>query len=424
MNHVAEIDRERLPFFDNLRTLMVIMVLIFHAGASYSSAVLFWPFHDKSPSRFVDILMLLADTFMMSILFFIAGYFALQSARKNDGWAFLKGKLKRIGLPWLLATVLVLPVLDYIHYSAQTGAGGGTVRSYGTHWLFSMQKIAEFHVGWIDMNSYIDMTQQFYQRYLWFLSLLLLFFMVFIAIYSWTKNKTGKSGNAIINQSASKTSVYVALTITGLGIIILFAIARFALYPEFMGKGWFSLGNIIQFQIGKLIIYAFFFGLGSYALYKSWFIDNRDFGRPWIWGLSCILLFSGNIYVMMNLSGAVSPGLGFKVVFVIIYPLWTLSFLGFFTMLALKRWNFTTPLNRDLAAHSYNMYLIHYVIPVIMPLLLSFWVTGPTVLKFLIVALVTVVLSYGFSRYILKPHPRLVTFGLIGLSVILGLVFL
>jgi len=43
----------RLHFMDNLRSLIIILVLIFHAGASYSSAVDFWPFHDKNYSGYV-----------------------------------------------------------------------------------------------------------------------------------------------------------------------------------------------------------------------------------------------------------------------------------------------------------------------------------------------------------------------------------
>ncbi|MBU3914097.1 acyltransferase family protein, partial [bacterium] len=192
MNRAGNIDKERLLFLDNLRTLMVVFVLVFHAGASYGTAVSFWPFHDKNPSRFVDMLMFLADTFMMSILFFIAGYFALPSAHKKSAWDFIKGKFKRIGLPWLVATILVLPVLDYFHYSLQITTSGNAVRTYGAHWLLSIKKFSAFHIGWIDMNSYLNMTQQFYQRYLWFLSLLLVFFIIFRGIYGWAKWWEGK----------------------------------------------------------------------------------------------------------------------------------------------------------------------------------------------------------------------------------------
>jgi len=116
----------RLIFFDNLRYLMILLVLIFHSGASYGSIVAFWPYHDPNPSEFVDIVMMLLDVFIMNILFFIAGYFTLPSLQNKGGGSFLKAKLKRLGIPWLVVTILVLPILDYIHYYTQS-AGKGLV---------------------------------------------------------------------------------------------------------------------------------------------------------------------------------------------------------------------------------------------------------------------------------------------------------
>jgi len=93
---------DRLIFFDNLRFLMVLLVLIFHSGASYGSMVAFWPYHDQKPTEFVDIIMLLFDVFMMSILFFITGYFALPSLQKKGSERFLEGKFKQTLAPLLL----------------------------------------------------------------------------------------------------------------------------------------------------------------------------------------------------------------------------------------------------------------------------------------------------------------------------------
>jgi peptidoglycan/LPS O-acetylase OafA/YrhL len=49
-----------------------------------------------------------------------------------------------------------------------------------------------------------------------------------------------------------------------------------------------------------------------------------------------------------------------------------------------------------LAANSYNMYLVHYVFVMTLPLLLSAW-GDPALVKFGIVALATILLSYGVS---------------------------
>ena len=57
-----------------------------------------------------------------------------------------------------------------------------------------------------------------------------------------------------------------------------------------------------------------------------------------------------------------------------------------------------------------------------LPLLLSTWVGGPVLIKFGIVALVTILLSFGISKYIVKPYPRFVVIGLVGLNAMLVLV--
>jgi peptidoglycan/LPS O-acetylase OafA/YrhL len=183
MNLQLNSDTRRLPFLDNLRALMVVLVLIFHAGASYSSAVDFWPFHDANSNGLIDIFLFLGDVFMMSVLFFVAGYFALPSISKRGSRRFVAGKFKVLGIPWLVATVGILPILDYIHFTTQNSA---TV-NFGKYWLLSMKKILEFHFGWLDMTSYRPMTEHFYQRYVWFLSLLLLFFIIFTAMYAVSK---------------------------------------------------------------------------------------------------------------------------------------------------------------------------------------------------------------------------------------------
>jgi peptidoglycan/LPS O-acetylase OafA/YrhL len=56
--------QNRLVFFDNLRYLMVLLVLVFHFGASYGSIVAFWPYHDPHPTEVVDLLLMILDVFI------------------------------------------------------------------------------------------------------------------------------------------------------------------------------------------------------------------------------------------------------------------------------------------------------------------------------------------------------------------------
>jgi hypothetical protein len=57
-----------------------------------------------------------------------------------------------------------------------------------------------------------------------------------------------------------------------------------------------------------------------------------------------------------------------------------------------------------------------------LPLLLSTWAGGPALVKFGIVALTTILLSYMISKFIVKPFPRYVVIGLIGLNILLAMI--
>ena len=424
MKQNAHAPEDRLVFFDNLRGLMVLLILVFHSGASYGSMVTFWPYHDPNPAEFVDIMMLLFDVFMISILFFIAGYFALPSLRKRRGRGFLEGKLKRLGIPWLVVTTLVLPVLDYVHYYTRSIGKGLAPKDYGMHWWLSMKKLAEFHIGPMRMSEYLDMTEHFYQRYMWFLSLLFLFFVVFWLLHEARTKWSRVSEPPARDDSASNRSVYRALTIVGLLNVLLFALVKVLLSSpaDPFDMVWSSLGNLVQFETAKLAFYVPYFGLGVYAYSRKWFTRGKDFGRPWVWGLICFLLMVVNMLVGRSMTRAVEPSMGLQLSFVVLYPLWTLSFLGMFTAYASRCWNQSTPLGRQLTANSYNMYLVHYVFVMTLPLLLSAWVGGPVLVKWGIVALSTVLLSYGISKYVIKQFPRFVVIGLVGLNVLLAVI--
>ena len=407
----------RLFFFDNLRSVMVILVLIFHSGASYGSMVSFWPYHDPNPMELIDIVMLLGDVFMMTILFFIAGYFALETIQKKNSRNFLMAKVKQIGIPWLVITTLVLPVLDYIHYSTQSNNIGIVPRSFGMHWWLSIKKITELKIGRMQMSEYLNMTEHFYQRYMWFLSLLLLLFILFTIFYKVTWNQKWYEEKYEI----TKKSIIFALTGTALLSVVLFAIVKvFVSSPENpFDMVWFSLGNIFQFELAKLAFYIPCFGLGVYARSRKWFTEGHNIGRPGVWGWIVFVLLILNMFVGRAMTRSLEPSWILQIAFLVLYPLWTLYFLGFFVSLAANRWNASSRFYRELASNSYGMYLAHYVFVMTLPLLLSGWVGGNVLVKFGLVSITTIILSYLVSRYMIKPRPRILVYGLISLNLLL-----
>ena len=114
-------------------------------------------------------------------------------------------------------------------------------------------------------------------------------------------------------------------------------------------------------------------------------------------------MFGVNMAIFGLLTSSASPYALLKTAHVTFYPLWTLTFLGFFLTVSYQYWNRPTPLNRSLAANSYNMYLVHYVVPMSLPLWLSHWTAFPTMAKFALVSVATVLFSYLVSRFLMKP---------------------
>ncbi|MDR2784238.1 MAG: acyltransferase family protein [Treponema sp.] len=400
------INSDRIVFLDNIRSLIIILVLIFHSGASYGTGVEFWPFHDNNPSGVIDFFMFLCDVFFMAILFFIAGYFVPADLLKKGLPGFIKSKVNRLGFPWLIITVLALPVLDYIHYLVNHIKQSLPTAGFVEYWLLCMKKVSDFYIGWMDMSAYHYMTNSFYQRYMWFISLLLFFFILFALGYT-LKSRLTKQNRQKSNTIDSRPDIVKIVSITSILMVVLFGITRLVIYPEFMGNGWFSLGNIIQFQFGKIVIYGCCFGLGIRAFCGKWFASNNSIGKPWAWAIVCFCLFGLNMLALKNVGSSEEPALIAKIAFCVFYPLWTLSFLGLFVSFAYRYRNKPTKFNMSLANNSYNMYLVHYIIPFTFPLILS-GISMPTLVKFTIVSVVTLFFSYSFSVFIMKPISKII----------------
>jgi fucose 4-O-acetylase-like acetyltransferase len=107
----------RIYWLDNLRTFMIFLVVVVHAGGVYESSGLwasFWIVDDPSTNNLSGLLFLTVDIFMMPTLFFISGFLAPVSARNKNGWAFLKSKFERLIIPWIVAVLTFIPLYKII----------------------------------------------------------------------------------------------------------------------------------------------------------------------------------------------------------------------------------------------------------------------------------------------------------------------
>ena len=86
----------RIHWMDNLRTIIILLVVLYHVGGVYEAAGLwgwFWIVDDPATIAWVGIVGVVLDIFVMPTIFFVSGYLTPPSLERKTGWEFLKGKL-------------------------------------------------------------------------------------------------------------------------------------------------------------------------------------------------------------------------------------------------------------------------------------------------------------------------------------------
>lgn len=414
----------RLIFFDNLRYLFVLFVVAEHSANAYNGLG-WWAVADPGQSLLARWLGAISDVFAMPLLFYIAGYFALPNLRKKGVAGFLIGKLKRLGIPWLVCILTICPIVGFIYHYTRNSFK--LTQSYGDLWLEIMRKALEFNLGFITSLNQMMQTNQFTQRYMWFLSLLLVFFFGFALIYALGKKRLDSAHRTWQSRPATaKTTVAFFVSLSLATTLLSFSTVGLMLayvpnlqHPE----PFFTLGNVIQFRPSRFFFYAVYFALGVATfrnkwLERGWFPGRLSFWVPTFAVLLAALLV---VYTLFSAAPAELKQSLYGPVYFLIVNFLCAACLGLSMSLGLKYWN--QPKARDirLAANSYNIYLSHYVFVAAAQLILLPLSAIPGTVKFLMVAVSAGVLAYVSSNWLIRPHPRLAVLAAFGLLLVMAL---
>jgi glucan biosynthesis protein C len=401
MNRSGEMNRIERPtanhmfFFDMVRNLAMLSVVLFHAAGAYSTVTPYWPVHDGS-SIIADGIRELFEVFMMPVFFFLAGYFALPSLYKQGTRRFLAGKFRHLGVPWLLALFVIIPMSLYF-----TRVKANPDLVHQPFWQYWMTYLADFSTFRIGLLS-VDKTNQ---MHFWFLSLLLTFFLVFVLFYVVRGKLPASSNSLTFREPASKKSILKVILLAGLLVSAGYFVITFII-PD---MSWVTVDLLWQFQPGGLVLYILCFALGVSAYSRQWFAGDRFPGRLSIWIPITLLLMTAfflvgrNVFAHPSDSNFLPPGL--LLAFSVIRTFLCLTFLVVFVAYARIYWNRPSVFNQKLAANSYNIYLVHLFFIVPFQNMLMIWPGGPAMAKMAIVSLLVLPISYGISRLI-ERFPR------------------
>lgn len=397
-----EANQDRVIFLDNIRYLMVLSVLVLHAAAAYSHIVPWWYVVDTVEGVFFDVSIIVLDIFLMPVLFFISGYFALPSLKRRGTSGFIIAKLRRLGVPLVLVGIFLAPIMPYIRYHGRTPEPAG----FFEYWIAQLKTAVDFsvdHLNPVELATTTKYHDHLIQHHLWFLSLLLLFFMIFAAAVRVRDSLLGESDTKDGDTVPESRSMLLAMFFFGLTVSLVFTLVQMVSQDG----SWAKIGSILLFQPTRVPIYIGLFCLGIYAYSRNWFIRRTLPGASWLWLVASLLLllfFTAASRTFYSETGTIPPAIA--LLHGMLRTFFCLALIGYLSTSAYSCWNRPTGINRSLAASSYDIYLIHLPIVVLFQLGVSL-LAVPVAVKFGLACAGPVLLSWGLSSRLIRPYPRL-----------------
>jgi surface polysaccharide O-acyltransferase-like enzyme len=356
----------RLHGLDNLRALVVFLVVTLHALISYMPyAPANWFASDGEQSFLFLFLCIVIDAPLMPVMFFLAGYFALPALERHGPRAFLADKTRRIVLPWLFGLVLLAPVNCYYSYWSR-----GLPMTYGEFWRTDYWGPA------------------YGQSVYWFLGFLTLFFVALAAIGSVVRRPV-----RIVRPRWWGLAGFVAVV-----LLPSWLIGRSASLVE-----WDNFHHIFYYQSLRVPLYVGYFAFGVVADRHGWFTAGgyTPPRRRWIaaGAVSALIFLAGRILSEPLLPPAFAQSL--QVVLLNLY-----SFVAVMAALAVFAPSRGEPawFWRPQARTSYGVYYFHSLLlyPLVVwlrPFDLTVYVKMPLVV--VATYLATAAFTYALTRFTL-----------------------
>jgi surface polysaccharide O-acyltransferase-like enzyme len=141
---------ERFHALDSLRAVAMFLGIVLHAAVSFSLAPIPWVVRDAGRNFSFDVLIGFIHGFRMPLFFFIAGFFAHLVWQRGGTRAFLRQRGLRIGLPFLLGMITIIPVGAAVWLWAESYGGpmprrpainAATARAFPTMHLWFLEML-------------------------------------------------------------------------------------------------------------------------------------------------------------------------------------------------------------------------------------------------------------------------------------------
>ncbi|MGC2774017.1 MAG: acyltransferase [Bradyrhizobium sp.] len=358
---------DRIGALDRARTFITLSVVLYHSAINYTY---FGQGGDRMHWLGFDLVALFNDSYFMSCMFFISGLFVPASLARRGASTFLLRRALRLGMPYVVSIVVIMPIAYYRYYVAED----------------------HFTAVWWRMIS----AGPWPSGSAWFLGVLLMFDAA--AALSW----------AVVPQAFSRLGQWAETLLRRplAGFIVFLLIANAAYLPPHLWFGdgvWFMPGHFpLPLQASRALLYPAFFlagvALGAARLTTAPFAAQGALVQRWLvwfalsYGCYGMILFLA--YVHHNwITDFDAPPVWWRAAYGIAVASFCAA-MAFAVPTFFQRWaNAPLSLMDRIQPSAYGIYLLHFL-PLLWLQYLVYDPAWPAAVKFAIVLVGTLSASW------------------------------
>jgi peptidoglycan/LPS O-acetylase OafA/YrhL len=333
---------------DNLRAVVIVLVLAFHSVLAYLSFLPPHPFPFDTPpylwrsfpivdtARAIgfDLFCAWLDVFLMSFFFMLSGLFVWPSLERKGAWTFLSDRLLRIGVPFLVVAFVLMPVAHYPTY-LQT-ATDPSIAAFWHHWL----ALPFWPAG-----------------PMWFLWPLLLWDILAAGLYPLLARETVVRLSRYARRHPAR---FLA------GFVILSAIAYVPLALMFGPSSWAHRGPF-SLQLSRPLHYVLYFlagaAIGACGIERGLLAADGPLVRHWrAWFVAALASFALWLASMAQIvADPTGSPIEWQIAAALSFVAACFASCCFVFAAALRFAQFRTRICDSLKDNAYGMYLVHYL---------------------------------------------------------------
>ena len=331
----------RIVPLDRARTFITLSVLLHHSVLNYT-----W-FGQGDPMRWLgfDLVVLFNDSYFMAFMFFLSGLFVRDSLMRKGPALFLRDRAWRLGVPYLVSVLVLIPVAYYPTF-LRYHLPGTTDFTFLHFWWHTLT------VGpWPSGPA-------------WFLWVLLALDAIAAAIWSVAPGMVAALGGLIVSARERPMLAFVVFLIVSIT-------AYLPMHMAFGDDTWLELGHFpLPIQTSRILLYAVYFlvgiGVGAVDLRTGLLAENGGLARRWPVWLGFAAAFYVAILVLVYahhnwVADFNSPPLVWRAGYGLAFAMYSGAMAFLVSALFLRFAGAQSRLLDALRPSAYGVYLLHYI---------------------------------------------------------------